>query len=497
MGICATTIVARAQAAVVELGPTDDVEAAINAAQPGDEIVLAGGTYTLTERFGISVSGTAQAPIVIRAKDGEKPILHRPAADQNVIDVDDGQYLVFRGLEISGGSHGLRLVSASFVTVEDCEIHDTGDVALSANSGGEYQGLVIRRNHIHHTNNTGEGMYLGCNNDGCRMYDSLIEGNYIHHTNGPTVDQGDGIEIKEGSYNNVVRDNVIHDTNYPCILTYSTVGNGAPNVIERNLMFNCGDHAIQSAADATIRNNVILGSNADGIAMQPHQAGVPGNLVVVHNTVLHPQNDAISLSGAAGSVIIANNALYAQSGNAIGASGDLTGVVVAGNVGEGGLSGPSGGFAAGSLATDFVAASYSGALPNDVFPAAGSALIGAADAAHLAEDDFNGTQRAGALDVGAYKFDASGNPGWTFAEGFKDAPAAGGSSGAGGSGTGGAGGSGTGGSSAGSAGSAGAGGAGAESDDDGGCGCRTAPSPGSPAFAALALAALALLFRRR
>jgi MYXO-CTERM domain-containing protein len=331
------------------------------------------------------------------------------------------------------------------------------------------------------------------------MYDSLIEGNYIHHTNGPTVDQGDGIEIKEGSYNNIVRDNVIHDTNYPCILTYSTVGNGAPNVIERNLMFNCGDHAIQSAADATIRNNVILGSNADGIAMQPHQAGVPGNLVVVHNTVLHPQNDAISLSGAAGSVIIANNALYAQSGNAIGASGDLSGVVVAGNIGAGGLSGPSGGFANGNLAADFVAASYGGTLPNDVFPAAGSALIGAADATHLAEDDFNGTPRDGALDVGAYKFDASGNPGWTFAEGFKDAPAAGGSGGgsggsSGGGGTGGAGGSGTGGSSAGSAGT---GGASAESDDDGGCGCRTAPVRGSPAFAAIALAALALLRRRR
>ena len=67
---------APAWGAVIELGPTDDVEAAINAAQPGDEIVLQGGTYTLTQRFGISVSGTAQAPITLRAKDGEKPVLN-------------------------------------------------------------------------------------------------------------------------------------------------------------------------------------------------------------------------------------------------------------------------------------------------------------------------------------------------------------------------------------------------------------------------------------
>ena len=118
-------------------------------------------------------------------------------------------------------------------------------------------------------------MYLGCNNDGCRMFDSLIERNYIHHTNGPSVTQGDGIEIKEGSYDNVVRDNVIHDTNYPCILTYSAVGNGGPNIIERNLLWNCGDHAIQSAADAIIRNNIILGAAYDGIRNQPHQTGVP------------------------------------------------------------------------------------------------------------------------------------------------------------------------------------------------------------------------------
>ncbi|HZO11799.1 MAG TPA: hypothetical protein VFB62_01020, partial [Polyangiaceae bacterium] len=246
------TLSSAARADTFEVAPGDDVEAAAAMLQPGDELVLAGGTYTLTDRFGISLSGTEQAPITIRAKDGEVPHLNRPAADQNVIDVDLGEYLVFRGLEISGGSHGLRLIQARFVTVEGCDIHDTGDVALSANSGGDYEGLQIIHNHIHDTNDTGEGMYLGCNSDACRMFNSLIANNYVHHTNGPTVVQGDGIEIKEGSYNNIVRDNVIHDTNYPCILADSTVGNGAPNIIERNAMWNCGDHGIQSSADAII-----------------------------------------------------------------------------------------------------------------------------------------------------------------------------------------------------------------------------------------------------
>lgn len=493
-----------AQAAVIEVGPSDDVESAMNALQPGDELVLQGGDYTLTDAWHISIAGTAAAPVIVRAKDGEVPHLNRPTADQNIIDFDDVQYLEIRGIRFSGGSHGLRFITANFVTVEDCEVFNTGDVAISANSGGDYEGLKFIHNHIHDTNGTGEAFYIGCNENACRVHDSLFEGNYIHHTNGPSVEQGDGIEIKEGSYNNIVRDNVIHDTNYPCILTYSTVGNGGPNILERNVMWNCGDHAIQSAADVIIRNNIILGAAAYGIANQQHQNGSPSNIEIMFNTILN-SGDAIRSSGITGSVVIANNAVYSETGSAISVSGSLGGVVVAGNVGEGGLSGVSAGLAPGNLAMDFIGANYGGQVPNDVFPKAGSALIGAGDTQYMVTDDFNGTLRSGVADVGAYVF-ADANPGWTLAAGFKDeTPVTGGSGGTGG-GTGGSstGGSGNGGSPNGGSGGGGAstgtGGskAGGAGDDDGGCGCRVGSESGSRAWAALLLGlSVALLSRRR
>jgi len=411
-----------ALADIVEVSPGDDLGAAMNALQPGDELVMHGGTYELTGRLGVTILGTADAPIVIRAADGEVPHVHRAGEDQNIIDIDDGQFVTFRGIEFSGGSAGIRISGATQLTIEECNVHDTGDVAVRANDGGVmYEGLRILRNEIHHTNATGEGMYLGCNSNGCQVFDSLIEGNYVHHTNQATVEQGDGIELKEGSYNVVIRDNVIHDTNYPCILTYSTVGNGDPNVIERNVMWNCGDHAIQSAADAVIRNNIILGSNSDGIAMQSHQSGAPSNLVVVHNTVLHPSNAAISLRDNTGMVVIANNALYAQSGDALfGNNVNSAMVVVAGNVGQGGVNGVDGTIAAGDLAADFGGGNFTGAPPIDLFPTAGGALVGAGDPAHAAADDFNCLDRPDAApDAGAYGFDAAGNPGWTIQEGFK------------------------------------------------------------------------------
>jgi hypothetical protein len=405
-------------AASREIGPGDDVEGSIAALAPGDELVLRGGVYSLpSERFSVDLVASPEHPIVIRSVDGERARLVRSNADQNLIDFVRAEYLEIRDIAFEGGSAGLRFEAGAHVTIEGCEISGTADVALRANDAGQtYVGFRILRNHIHDTGGTGEGMYLGCNEGACSFSDALIEGNWVHHTNGATVTQGDGIEIKEGSGGNVVRDNVIHDTGYPCILVYSTRGR-PQNVIERNLLFHCGDHAIQAAADAVIRNNVILGANADGIAMQPHQSGTPQGLLVVHNTVLAASGDAISVRNPSGPVIVANNAIYSQSGMALRVNGTSSLVASEGNVGLGDVS--VGSLAAGSVEGDLASASFAGEPPMSVFPKAGSALIGAGAVADVADDDFNGTPRNGVADAGAYAFGTGANPGWTLAAGFK------------------------------------------------------------------------------
>ncbi|MGQ0430463.1 MAG: right-handed parallel beta-helix repeat-containing protein [Gammaproteobacteria bacterium] len=409
-------------AAAVEIGPGDDLRAAIAALGPGGELVLRGGTYAFSSGFRITVNGTAAAPAVIRAKAGERPLIRQDNAGQNIIEISGSSHLIVRGIAFTGGSHGIRLMASNDSTIEECEVYETGDVAISANSGGTYQRLRLLRNHIHHTNGTGEGMYLGCNTDACRVANSLVEGNYIHHTNRATVEQGDGIELKEGSYGNVIRDNVIHDTNYPGIITYSTVGNGPANVIEGNVIWNTNDNSMQVAADAIIRNNIVLGSP---VAFQSHERGSPSNIQFVHNTVI-AGGDGVNVRNVSGSVLIANNAVYSQGGTAIRLISGNTGLVtLAGNVGRGGLSGGSGGYVDGNgIAADFVAAHFNGAPPIDAFPRPGSALIGAATPAYVSALDFNGTARAGSADVGAYRFNAAGNPGWRITAGFKTAAGA-------------------------------------------------------------------------
>jgi hypothetical protein len=406
-----------AAGAVVEISPGDDVRRAIAGLEPGDELILNGGVYAFDSRFNIRVVGEPDKPIIIRGKSGQDVLIDM-RANQNTLEVQDSRHLILRNLRFRGGAHGIRLISSNFITIEECEIFETTGVGISANHGGTYEGLIIRRNHIHHTGGTGEGMYLGCNRDACRVMNSLIELNYVHHTNGPSVTQGDGIELKEGSAGNVIRHNVIHDTGYPGILTYGTVGNGPPNIIEGNVIWNSYQHGIQSAADAIIRNNIVIGSR---IALQSHQNASPTNQIVVHNTII-TAGSGIEVRNVVGPVVVANNAVYSQSGTAIRLiSGDTNLVAVAGNVGSGGISGTSSGYADGNgIGSDFVNGHFGGSPPIDLFPSASSALISAGSTQHVAERDFNGTLREGVADAGAYRFQSGGNPGWVLGVGFKD-----------------------------------------------------------------------------
>ena len=408
-------------AADIEIGPGDDFRSAMQNLAAGDTLIMHGGTYSLSSYFELDLVGTADQPITIRAAAGEQPVLQYVDDGQNIVNIVDSSFLVIDGIEFSGGSRGVRLINTSDFTMRNCHVHDTAANAISANDGGNvYARLNFFHNEIDHAGDTAEGFYLGCNDDACRVHDSVVANNYIHDLNGPTVSQGDGIEIKAGSYANVVRDNVIHDTAYPGITLYHVNGNGAPNIIERNLVWNSGDNGIQVTADAIVRNNIVLGAAAHGIGIHASQGGTVGNLVIVNNTVLKASGDALHINDVAGAVLIANNALYAASGNAVFANGSTNLVTLVANVGMGSLSGVSGGFDAnGDITTDFSHANFSGTPPQDLVPPSGR-LVGSADAASIVADDFNGVARSPELDVGAYRNNPAGNQGWPLQAGFKE-----------------------------------------------------------------------------
>ena len=296
-----------------------------NALKPGDEIILAPGTYSSPRRLEMRHRGTRENPIIIRGpstrKPGPKAVIRRPDARQNSINMTGVQHLVLKDIEITGGSSAIRISKserhpAHHVRIENLHIYHIHGVAITCNhAGNTYAHMHFVGNEIHHTGGHGEAFYLGGNNAEAIFHSSIIERNYIHHLNGPNISQGDGIELKPGSWGNTIRDNVILKTKYPGIIVYGTHGK-QPNLIERNVIFHAGDHGIQAAADAIIQNNVIIDPRGNGIHTREHQGIKPGNLNIRYNTIIHHAADKEliriipSQNSLTGPVTVFANALY-------------------------------------------------------------------------------------------------------------------------------------------------------------------------------------------
>jgi len=314
--LMATLVVGHA--AVYRVTPEDDWYGRLSGSglKPGDELVLGPGVYSDRRLLKVSHRGKRGKPVTVRGERGA--VIRRPDARQNTINLAGAQYLVLRDLEITGGAAGIRIhadggTPAAYVMLQNLHIHHIGGVAVTCNHDGNvYRGMVFRQNHIHHTGGHGEAFYLGCNNrpDGSSpgyITGALIEGNYIHDLNGSGVSQGDGIELKDGSFGNIVRHNVIHDTKYPGITAYGTDGK-QPNVIENNLIWNTMDSGIQIAAEARITHNIIARAGGNGIRSMPHQSAVPKDLIIANNAVMSSKASDIRISGPhEGSIIVRQN----------------------------------------------------------------------------------------------------------------------------------------------------------------------------------------------
>ncbi|MGI9302374.1 MAG: right-handed parallel beta-helix repeat-containing protein [Gammaproteobacteria bacterium] len=404
-------------AVTYELQPGESFEAAVEDLHPGDVLIVHPGVYADEGRISITVRGTQDRPVVIKAvTTGTRPhiVRHADAEPQNTINIEGASFLTIQGLEISSnGGDGVNLSgNPAHIVLEDLNIHD---VDVGVNFRSDMHRIIVRRSHIYKTGQhggTGEGIYVGCNNAKCAVSDSLIESNWIHNTENGS--QGDGIEVKNGSHSNAVRNNVIHDTRYPCVLLYGT-GGKPQNLVEGNVMWNCGETGMQAAADAVIRNNIVFANMANGFISHPHQDVSPGNLRFVHNTIVG-HADCLDIRDWAGKrdIIFANNAIYCAPGTQ--RIADLTGVVAAGNViTPRSIVVPAGHNVVGRSAADDLMAA--GVL--NAYPTPSSRVIDAGSHAYAPKTDFDGYARCGKPDAGAYTWGAQRKPAWAIGPGFK------------------------------------------------------------------------------
>ena len=303
----------------------DDLQAAINAANAGDRLLLAAGTYTgnFTLKDGVNISGGWNATYTVcdpntykTVLDGNKAgrVLTQSAAFENTT--------VISGLGITNGENSAEQKAGGAyinkgVILENCEIYDNKVTKSDGQGGGVWAEAeaIIRNCHIHnnYAQNTGGGAVVKGQISYC-----IIENN-----NAPD-NVGGGLQIHGGSaasntcgtmFNCIVRNNSskngggIRSYNYTQIANCLIVGNtatsgGISGILCNNnaaAVVNCTIANNYDAADAagnssglyinangTIKNCIVYGNYSKSkVADQAVQVYINNQYTWLKNNAVH------------------------------------------------------------------------------------------------------------------------------------------------------------------------------------------------------------------
>ena len=348
--------------------PFKTINTALTWANPGDTVMLRGGTYNGTVSF--SRSGTAGKNITVKAYPGEKPVLDGSNISisgwQAILTLKDIQYITLDGLDICNltsalintDPEGIFINGASHdITIKNCNIYNIKNTASLANWRSAHAILVIGSNNttaisnlaitgctVHDTQTgTSENITLAGNVDSFTVSHNTI---YNTENIGIIIAGGDGLNSSGNvavnyARNGVVSDNTLYNIsmsnsvavwgagNYGAIAIY-LCGN-AGTIVERNKIYDSdrgiglvSESSIYATRTSIVRNNFVYNCWRTGIYMGDYlnfTGSGTKNCYVVNNTLL--RNDRapgafgeiegeLRLTEHCDSNVLANNLVYAS-----------------------------------------------------------------------------------------------------------------------------------------------------------------------------------------
>ncbi|MEW5741191.1 MAG: PE-PGRS family protein [Myxococcota bacterium] len=440
----------------VPVSTVAQLQSAIAAAQPGDVIRLAPGTYRLTGKLSCNANGQPGSPIVVRA---EPPLSATIESDTLIAFGVDGAHWHFEDLVVRGV----------------CAVDSDCEHAFQVTGGGT--DVVLSRSRLVDFNAQLKANATFLSDGGVRMpHRGLIEANEVYDTRARnTSNPVTKLNIDTGD-DWVVRDNFLHDFaknggNFTSYGSFMKSG-GARGLYERNLVL-CRSGG-QSMTDVRIGLSFGGGGTAPQFCFPAFSANVPCSVehsdgVMRNNVIANCSDVGIYVNRGANSWLLFNT-LVGTSGIDFRfdtTTGQATGNLLTGSI----RARDQGSFTGANNVTGVSVATFSTAyrapLAGDLFVTGSVApWVGMAAATPLVTDDFCRRNRgAGPFTVGALEHSLgnceTGKPpdGGTGGGGGTNADGGTGG-GAGGGGAGGAGGGGAGGGSGGGAGGGSGGGVG-------------------------------------
>ncbi len=247
--------------------PFKNIPAAIEAANPGDEILLRGGNYTSNEiRIG-------KSNLTIRSYPGEWAVITAVTSLEDIAsciwynepDVEGG---LLENLEIVGGAlYGISFETnwewgvpnnerrgAGNITIRNCRIHHTGRDCIKIKPG--CSGIQVLNCEIHHS---GIGIFNSPANggpnaegiDNVNGADMLVSGCYFHDIS------TSGVYAKGGARNCIIEGNL-----------FVNIGEGGILLgfyTDADYFDHTGNPEYYECLNGTARNNIVIGTGGAGI----------------------------------------------------------------------------------------------------------------------------------------------------------------------------------------------------------------------------------------
>jgi parallel beta-helix repeat protein len=245
--------------------PYCSITPAAKAAQPGQSVLVAPGTYA--EQVTPSRSGSAGLPISFVAGSGG-PVVVTGTATGYGFKLSSRSWITVDGFTVVGTTgHGISATSGNHLTITDNNVSQAGDPVSGYTKRGIYLSAVtdsvVSGNTTHH--NTEAGIYL----DATSARDT-VSGNRSYRNARGYTRAAPGIDVRGDD--NVITRNITYDNEDTGLQFYN---GAARNVVSGNLSYGNGDHGIDDlgAIDQVITGNTVYDNVTAGINLEGGSTG--------------------------------------------------------------------------------------------------------------------------------------------------------------------------------------------------------------------------------
>lgn len=209
----------------IRVTTTAELHTALKNAEPGDEIIIAEGTYVGklgsnasghgSSFFNSDKSGTPDAPIILKSEnENNKSVLIGERANTGNVLRITGDNWIIENLKITGAQKGIMLDNANNNIIKGCDVYQIGmeGIHLRDNSCNNLvENCTVTDTGILNAS-YGEAIYIGSAKSAWSTYGEACNDNIIRSCKlGPNV-SAEHIDVKEGTQFNIIENCIMDGT---------------------------------------------------------------------------------------------------------------------------------------------------------------------------------------------------------------------------------------------------------------------------------------------